>query len=359
MRQSTWLSPQDLVYRSNLWSPGKSSLSPMGESGKASSSACRAVGRRRDGGWPQHIFVQSKWTHTLRQLPFENLSHSQWGRWKPLLPCLLGWLQYGQTLKHNAVLNFVLNVVVQYWTIKEGAGTVLFKYLLLGIPLPFPTYKVWSYLLIFPVWKDPLSILSGCPIFHCVMGCILKMNSPKQLGYIAITVLFFWRNSPLGICTLIRLHAAMMAALLLCQTPHHYHPGTDSFVHFNDSCHSEHQGCPSWHPERVIHSWKLSSGLFPSSPVAATQSNQQTLSLFFSSFHSAHPCSWWPLEILMRLMCCSTWVLILTRTWPQEAVGSPKKSIRSSLPVNYFRDSLLCKRGVWSWWHFSCTMENF
>lgn len=170
----------------------------------------------RDVGWSQHIFVRSKWTHTWRQLSFENLSHSQWGGWKPLLPCLLGWLQYGQTLKHNAGLNFVLNVVVQYWTIKEGAGMVLFKYLLLGIPLPFPTYKVWSYLLIFSVWKDPLSILSGCPIFHCVMGCILKMNSPKQLGYIAVTVLFFWRNCPLGICTLIRLHAAMMAALLLC-----------------------------------------------------------------------------------------------------------------------------------------------
>lgn len=138
--------------------------------------------RGREGrtmGWTEHIFVRSKWTQGWRQLSFENLSHSQWGWWKALLPCLLGWLQYGQTLKYNAVLNFVLNVEVQYRTIKEGAGRVLFKSLRHGILLPFPTYKVWSYLLIFSVWKDPLSILSGCPIFHCVIGCILKMNSPQ------------------------------------------------------------------------------------------------------------------------------------------------------------------------------------
>lgn len=90
------------------------------------------------------------------------------------------WLQYGQTLKFNTVLNSVLNVVVQYWTIKEGAGTVLFKYLLLRIPLPFFHLQVWTYLLIFSVWKGPLSILSGCPIFHCAIGCILKMNSPNN-----------------------------------------------------------------------------------------------------------------------------------------------------------------------------------
>lgn len=115
------------------------------------------------------------------------------------------WLQYGQTLKSKTVLNFVLSVVVQYSAIKGGAGTVLFKYLLLEIPLPFSTHKYDPYLLIFCVWKGPLSILLGCPIFHCVMGCILKMNSPKQLQYIAITFLFFWRTFSLGICTLISL----------------------------------------------------------------------------------------------------------------------------------------------------------
>lgn len=63
---------------------------------------------------------------------------------------------------------------------KRRGWNSIFKYLLLRIPWTFFYLQIWTYLLIFSVWKGPPSILSGCPIFHCVTGCILKRNKPNN-----------------------------------------------------------------------------------------------------------------------------------------------------------------------------------
>lgn len=101
-------------------------------------------------GWFWHIFVKWGWTIWKRKqlVVFWKSATFTMKVMKDLASLPFRWLQYVQTLKSDTVVNFLLNVVVQYWTIKEGAGIVLFKYLLLRIPLPLFHLQVWTYLLI-------------------------------------------------------------------------------------------------------------------------------------------------------------------------------------------------------------------
>lgn len=60
-------------------------------------------------GWSRRLFV--KWECTIRnrrQFSFESLSHSQWGWWNTLLPCLLG--DFNMARLWNLILYWIL-----YW----------------------------------------------------------------------------------------------------------------------------------------------------------------------------------------------------------------------------------------------------
>lgn len=140
----------------------------------------------RDIGWSRLIFVKWEWTiRNRRQFSFECLSHSQWAWWKTLLPCLLG--DFNMARLWNLMLYWIL-----YWmwcgailNYKRRGWNSAFQ-ILAQNPFALFLLQIWSYLLIFSVWKDPLSILSGCPIFHCVIGCILKMNSPNNFDILLL-----------------------------------------------------------------------------------------------------------------------------------------------------------------------------
>lgn len=149
-------------------------------------------------------------------------------------------------------------------------------------------------------------------------------------------MLFFWRNSSLGICTLIRLQAATIAASLHCQIP----PPRHWLL-----CKS--QWLPSSLTLRVplLTCWVGKAQLaafFPPLPSnghrhdsAAISTRTVWLSRCFSLPCSAHLCSWCPLEILMCHVCMSLWALNLKWTCQKELRGGHE-------PVK----SYLCSRGI-------------
>lgn len=138
-------------------------------------------------------------------------------------------------------------------------------------------------------------------------------------------MLFFWRNSPLGICSLIRLQAVMIAAPFHCWTP----PPRHRLL------------CPSqWLPSPLTPRVPLLTSLDGKVQLKAfcqplscnarcchsSTINRRTvwLSLFFSLLCSAHPCSWDSLEILMHHMCRPSWALNLKWICQKELLGGHK-----------------------------------
>lgn len=145
-------------------------------------------------------------------------------------------------------------------------------------------------------------------------------------------MLVFWRNSSLGICTLIRLQAAMIAASLHCQTP----PPPRHWL----LCKSQWLLSSLTLRVPLLTSWVGEAQLgafFPLLPSnahcrhsAAISTRTVWLPLFFSLPCSAHLCSWCPLEILMHRMCRSSWALDLKWTCQKE-LWAGHKSVKSYL----------------------------
>lgn len=144
--------------------------------------------------------------------------------------------------------------------------------------------------------KGPSLYSIRLPYFSLRNRLHFESEQPKQLRYIAITVLFFWRNSSLGICTLIRLQAAATAAPFHCQTlPQHRHWLLCTSQWFLSSF-------TPWvsllYPELVRCSWRLSSDLFPAMPFATTL--QQSADTLGGCLYSS-PCS--PLDVHLKCSC--------------------------------------------------------
>lgn len=160
-------------------------------------------------------------------------------------------------------------------------------------------------------------------------------------------------------------HHAMMAALRLCRTPSPCYDGSPPLL--QDPLTTTTQTLTLSYismtpviantksdPPDILRWWYTVGSFFPALflqapllPLRAISRRTVQLPLFFSSFYSAHPCSWWPLEILTHQLCWFLWVLILKRkNMVTRSCWHVKKIYQELLPVKHFRDNLLCKHWV-------------